>query len=95
MKTHKQKRDPLGLSWIGAGMIFLCNPLINIIDILPDFIGLLMIMHGLSKAAEVTDHLGDARDGFAKLAIVSTAQICIVFTLPFNSSSYIDRKSVV
>lgn len=89
MKTHKQKRDPLGLSWIGAGMIFLCNPLINIIDILPDFIGLLMIMHGLSKAAEVTDHLGDARDGFAKLAIVSTAQMCIVFTLPFNSSSYI------
>ncbi len=89
MKTHKQKRDPLGLSWIGAGMIFLCNPLINIIDILPDFIGLLMIMHGLSKAAEVTDHLGDARDGFAKLAVVSAAQTCIVFTLPFNSGSYI------
>lgn len=89
MKTHKQKRDPLGLFWIGVGMIFLCNPLINIIDILPDFIGLLMIMHGLSKAAEVTDHLGDARDGFAKLAVVSAAQTCIVFTLPFNSSSYI------
>ena len=61
MKTHKQKKEPLGLSWIGAGMIFLCNPMINIVDILPDFIGLLMIMHGLSKAAEVTDHLGDAR----------------------------------
>lgn len=89
MKTHKQRRDPLGLSWIGTGMIFLCNPLINIIDILPDFIGLLMIMHGLSKAAEVTDHLGDARDRFAKLAIVSAVQTCIVFTLPFNSNSYI------
>lgn len=89
MKTHKQKRDPLGLSWIGTGMIFLCNPLINIIDILPDFIGLLMIMHGLSKAAEVTDHLEDARDRFAKLAIVSAVQTCIVFTLPNNSASYI------
>lgn len=41
-------------------MIFLCNPLINVVDVLPDFIGLLMIMHGLSKVAEVTDHLGDA-----------------------------------
>lgn len=89
MKTHKQKRDPLGFSWIGTGMIFLCNPLINIIDILPDFIGLLMIMHGLSKAAEVTDHFGDARDRFARLAILSAVQTCIVFTLPYNSGSYI------
>ncbi len=88
MKTHKQKKEPLGLSWIGAGMIFLCNPMINIVDILPDFIGLLMIMHGLSKAAEVTDHLGDARDCFTKLAILSAAQLGIVFTLPFNTDSY-------
>ena len=88
MKTHKQKKDPLGLSWIGAGMIFLFNPLINVVDVLPDFIGLFMIMHGLSKVAEVTDHLGDARDGFAKLAIVSLIQTGIVFTLPFNSDSY-------
>ena len=88
MKTHKQKKDPLGLSWIGAGMIFLCNPLINVIDILPDFIGMFMVMHGLSKAAEVTDHLGDARDGFAKLAIVSMIQTGIIFTLPFNTDSY-------
>lgn len=88
MKTHKQKKDPLGLSWIGAGMIFLCNPLINVIDILPDFIGMFMVIHGLSKAAEVTDHLGDARDGFAKLAIVSMIQTGIIFTLPFNTDSY-------
>lgn len=88
MKTHKQKKESLGLSWIGAGMIFLCNPMINIVDILPDFIGLLMIMHGLTKAAEVTDHLGDARDSFAKLSIVSAAQFGIVFTLPFNTDSY-------
>lgn len=88
MKTHKSKKEALGLSWIGTGMIFLCNPMINIVDILPDFIGLLMIMHGLSKAAEVTDHLGDARDYFAKLAILSAAQFGIVFTLPFNTDSY-------
>lgn len=88
MKTHKQKKDPLGLSWIGAGMIFLFNPMINILDILPDFIGLLMIMHGLSKAAQVTDHLGDARDYFAKLALVSAVQFGLVFTLPFNTDSY-------
>ena len=88
MKTHKQKKESLGLAWIGAGLIFLCNPLINIIDILPDFIGLLMIMHGLSKAAEVADHLGDARDCFAKLAVLSAAQLGIVFTLPFNTDSY-------
>lgn len=89
MKPTKRASDPLGLRWIVIGAIFLCNPLITLVDILPDCIGLLMIVHGLSKISEVTDHLGDARDCFAKLAVVSAVQLCVVFTLPiFNTDSY-------
>ncbi len=45
----------MGYGFLIAGMIFLCNPLINIVDLLPDCIGYFLILCGISQFA-YTDH---------------------------------------
>ena len=41
----------MGYGFLIAGMIFLCNPLINIVDLLPDCIGYFLILCGISQFA--------------------------------------------
>jgi hypothetical protein len=43
----------MGIGYILAGIIFLFEPFINIVDILPDFIGYLLILRGISKMADI------------------------------------------
>ncbi len=51
----------MGIGYILAGLIFLFEPFINIIDILPDFIGYLLILRGMAKMADVEYKLAQAK----------------------------------
>lgn len=64
----------MGFGLISAGLIFLFNPNINIIDIFPDFIGLWLVCAGLTKLAQINADLMDARGLFFKLSIVELAK---------------------
>ncbi len=61
----------LGLKYLLWGIIFIMNPNINIIDILPDFIGCLLIMKGLYNVSQIYPHFNDASGYFRNFAIVS------------------------
>ncbi len=64
----------MGYGFIAAGLVFLFNPCINIIDILPDFIGYALIICGLTKSALLIDKLDYARSVFIKLFFVGLAK---------------------
>lgn len=64
----------MGFGLICAGLVFLFNPNINIIDILPDFIGLWLVCAGLTKLAQINADLMEARGFFFKLSIVELAK---------------------
>ncbi|MGN1094863.1 MAG: hypothetical protein ACI4QR_00585, partial [Eubacteriales bacterium] len=49
----KRKNDGMRLGFILAGAFFLFDPHINVIDILPDVIGYLLINYGLSKVSDI------------------------------------------
>ncbi|MBO5022827.1 MAG: hypothetical protein J6D11_00710 [Clostridia bacterium] len=51
----------MGIGYILAGLVFLFNPFINIIDIFPDFIGYLLILRGMSKMADIEYKLSQAK----------------------------------
>ena len=51
----------MGFRLIFAGLIFFFNPCINIFDILPDFIGCILISAGLLRLADVEDRFYSAR----------------------------------
>jgi hypothetical protein len=51
----------MGFKLILAGLVFFFNPCINIVDILPDFIGCILISIGLYKLSDIEDRFYDAR----------------------------------
>ncbi len=64
----------LGLKYIVWGLVFLMNPNVNIIDILPDFIGYLFIIRGLYAVSAIYPHFRDALTNFRNLVIISVAK---------------------
>lgn len=79
----------MGFGFIIAGIIFLVNPNINIIDILPDFIGCILIVIGLSRTAMLHDSFSEAKDAFWRLMLIELVKTaCIVF-VPYVDSTFI------
>ena len=62
--------------YILAGLFFLINPNISIVDILPDFIGIFLLMHGLEPARAVSPDMDDALQRFQTLFRISVAKFC-------------------
>ena len=77
----------MGIGFIICGVIFLLNPNINIVDILPDIIGYFMIYHGLFRFSDIDDRLGSAREKAKWLIMVSAAKFIFVLMLPSSSDS--------
>ncbi len=75
------------LGLILAGFLFLANPVIHVLDILPDFIGYLLIMRGIAEAAYFVDHLADAKRWFGRLAIINAVRCAAVFIWPGSTDS--------
>lgn len=63
--------------------IFLFNPVVSIIDVLPDFFAYLFLMIALSKAKYLFDNVGDAYYALKKMLIISFSKTVCMFLLPF------------
>lgn len=64
----------LSLKYIVWGLVFLMNPNVNIVDILPDFIGYLFIIKGLYAVSAIYPHFKDALTNFRNLVIISVVK---------------------
>jgi len=60
-KKRKNKDLYMNIKFILIGLFFLINPNIEVFDILPDFIGLIFIMKGISHLAATDEKAGIAR----------------------------------
>ena len=76
------KRRNSGLRMISVGMIFLFNPCINIIDVLPDIFGIMLILGGLRKYSDLLLELYEAKKSFEKAAWVSLFGFFAMFFSP-------------
>ena len=81
----------MGFTLIAVGFLFFVNPNFNIIDILPDFIGLLLIIAGLSRISLLNEDLKAAKKNAYILAAVDLFKtICIGFLSSNNDpTSYL------
>lgn len=78
MPIGEKEIDPakkLKLGYLIAAAIFFCNPLFNLIDVLPDFIGALLILASLSRLRDLSAYLASARKWFLALFWVSLSKI--------------------
>ncbi len=67
---------------IALAAAFLIDPLVNINDYLPDFIGYLAILFAISGLARMEDYFGDAAKRFAPLALISAVKCAVSLIFP-------------
>lgn len=73
MRTKQAAK--LGWGCIIAGGIFLFEPFVSVFDILPDFVGYLLILHGLQTLSLLEGHLEAATRCFRRLALLSVGRL--------------------
>lgn len=64
---------------LGIGVVFLLNPILGVNDVLPDFIGLLLIMYGIRDASYMIEKLASARRWFGYGAALSLVRFAVTF----------------
>ena len=69
------KQKSLGFLWIFWGICFLWDPIVGVADFLPDLIGWLFIIVGLSSLADMNDDLAAAQQSFRRMLWVGLARI--------------------
>ena len=74
---EKVKNKNLYIGYITAGFIFLFFPSLSIFDIMPDFIGYLLITKGVTCLFDLNEDIFSARSSFIKLFFINLAKTVI------------------
>ncbi len=77
----------MGYGMIIAGLILLCNPVIHVVDLLPDAVGFFLIAAGLSKCSYFVDHIGKAKEQYTRLALLECVKILCIAVIPYTTGS--------
>ena len=81
MKKHINTVFPFGL--ICASLLFFFNPNVQLVDVLPDLFGYILLVKGLYYLADLNEAIGEARARFTKMYFVEVAKL-IVFLMVFG-----------
>ena len=79
----------MGFGYIILSFFFLFNPLWNIFDVLPDFIGCMFLLKGLSKLADINSTLSVSKEKFSKLLWVYIAKFVIMLMFVLFDQTWI------
>ncbi len=73
----------VGIGSFIAASVFLFNPCINVVDLLPDFFGYLLLIKALTKWADLCPNIADAMIGLKKLRWFMLIKLFSVLLVPF------------
>lgn len=80
----------MGLIYVFVGCIFLLNPSYTLIDVLPDAVGLIFIMYGISKLADLDPHMAEAMRKTRRAFYVALGKlVCMGLVGVFDSTMII------
>ncbi|MBE6672875.1 MAG: hypothetical protein E7599_05080 [Ruminococcaceae bacterium] len=65
-----------------AGLLFFVNPNILVVDILPDFIGAILLLYGLSHAGEIDERMARTRKTLYLLMYAGIGRFLCTFLIP-------------
>lgn len=78
-----------------AGALFLFNPNVNILDVLPDCIGYLLLLLGVRRAAHVLPYFDDAARYFRYLAILTATRIPAYFVMTSLAAGDNEQRVII
>lgn len=79
MKKEKSYPHIVGWGGIAASLIIFFNPDIGLVDILPDFIGYMLLCAATAKLSDIDDRISEARALLIKMLYVSLAKFAALF----------------
>ncbi len=85
----------MGFGTLIAGFILLFNPVIHVVDVIPDAIGFFLIVGGLTKMSYFVGKIQQARDLFWKLALLEVVKFFCIALIPYTSGSALVLLSFV
>lgn len=81
-------KKKMGFGLVAAATIFLFNPDISVIDVLPDIFGYILLAIGLSQLSLLNDRIDEAYSKFKKMILVSGAKIAsLVFIFGMSDAA--------
>lgn len=85
----------VGTRWLIFALVLIFNPNIQLIDLLPDFIGFFILAKFFEKAADCAPYFEEARSAFMKLGFISLAKIpALLIVLAVRSGNLLDNDIV-
>ena len=81
MKKTVKTVFPFGL--LIASVICFMNPTVQLVDIIPDLFGYILLVVGLGCLADLNESISEARERFKKMFFVGAAKL-IVFLMTFG-----------
>ena len=75
----KNIKSHVGLRYVMLAGIFLFDPMIGFVDVLPDVIGYLLLCVGLSKLSDLSDTLSEAAQRFRTMVWVGFGQLVAAY----------------
>ena len=93
-KNEGRTRDLVAraLARCAAGALFLINPNFNLIDIIPDAIGYLLIVSGLRALEPVSPSIAEAKTRFMmllRISLIRIAALPLTFVVGYNEKTFI------
>ena len=98
MKQQKETAPRSGIFSFGTlflGLVFLCNPSINLFDLLPDAIGYGLLMLALRNAAATFAHFDDALRGFTRLFWINLAKIPAALLMMYIAGIDLEERGMI
>ena len=93
MKAKEQKLNIIPV-WILAAFLFLFNPNVNIVDVLPDFVGYAILLAALSRLSSLNGEIALSHRGFLYAAIADLAKFVCIF-LVFSSQNPVEQNTLL
>ncbi len=93
MNKEKSTTRKIGFLPVYIGLLFFANPYLGMVDILPDFIGCLLIFWGLFHVSHVSGVMAEARTKFLHLLALVLAKDILGFLI-MGSSANADRPTL-
>ena len=75
MNKVKQNKKYVSFGLLCVAFIFLCNPNIAVIDLLPDFIGYIILSFALVNLADINETVAEALKGFRRMIFIDAGKM--------------------
>ena len=69
------KKSRSGIALIITAIIFLANPYVNIVDILPDFVAYLLLLKVIGKSEDIVPYLAECKTALIRLTILTVIRL--------------------